>query len=51
MVAEKITQCMKPHGAEGVETIANMNENHKEISEFAFECINVNENDRILDIG
>ena len=51
MVAEKITQCMKPHGAEGVETIANMNENHKEISEFAFECINVNENDQILDIG
>lgn len=51
MVAEKITQCMKPHGEEGVETIQNMNENHKEISEFAFENINVGKNDKILDIG
>ena len=51
MVAEKITQCMKPHGEEGVETIQNMNENHKEISEFAFEKVNVGENDKILDIG
>ena len=51
MVAEKIDQCMKPHGEEGIETINNMNENHREISEFAFECINVNENARILDIG
>ena len=51
MVAEKITQCMKPHGKEGVETIENMNENHEPISEFAFECINVGKNDKILDIG
>ena len=51
MVAEKITQCMKPHGEEGYQTIENMNENHKEISDFAFECINVGKNDRILDIG
>lgn len=51
MVAEKITQCMKPHGEEGIETIKNMNENHRDISEFAFECINVNVNDKILDIG
>jgi len=51
MVAEKIDQCMKPHGEEGIETIKNMNENHKEISEFAFECVTVNKNDRILDIG
>ena len=51
MVAEKITQCMKPHGEEGFETISNMNENHKEISEFAFECVNVGNNDKILDIG
>ncbi len=36
MVAEKITQCMKPHGEGGVETIKNMNENHQPISEFAF---------------
>ena len=51
MVAEKITQCMKPHGEEGFETIENMNENHMEISEFAFECIDVNGDERILDIG
>ena len=51
MVAEKIDQCMKPHGEEGIQTIKNMNENHKEISEFAFECVDVGENDKILDIG
>lgn len=51
MVAEKIDQCMKPHGSEGIETIKRMNENHKDISEFAFKCINVNDNDKILDIG
>lgn len=47
----KITQCRKPHGKEGFETIENMNENHKDISEFAFECIRVDVNDNILDIG
>ncbi len=51
MVAKKITQCMKPHGEEGIQTIKNMNENHKDISEFAFECINVKDEDKILDIG
>lgn len=51
MVSEKIDQCMKPHGEEGIETIKNMNENHREISEFAFECINVNSDEKILDIG
>jgi ubiquinone/menaquinone biosynthesis C-methylase UbiE len=51
MVAQKIDQCMKPHGEEGIETIQNMNENHREISEFAFECVYVNVNDDILDIG
>ncbi len=51
MVVEKIDQCMKPHGKEGIITIENMNENHKDISEFAFECVNVNVNDKILDIG
>ncbi|MBO6123645.1 MAG: class I SAM-dependent methyltransferase [Methanobrevibacter sp.] len=51
MVAEKITQCRKPHGEEGFETIENMNINHREISEFAFEKITVGENDSILDIG
>ena len=51
MGTEKITQCMKPHGEEGVETIKNMNENHEPISEFAFECIDVDIHDKILDIG
>lgn len=51
MVAQKIDQCMRPHGSEGIETIRNMNENHRKISEFAFECIEIGENDRILDIG
>ena len=51
MVEKKITQCMKPHGEEGIQAIENMNENHKPISEFAFESINVGENDKILDIG
>ena len=51
MVAKKITQCRKPHGKEGIQTIKNMNENHKDISNFAFECIDVGKNDKILDIG
>ena len=51
MESEKITQCRKPHGEEGIETIRNMNVNHKDISEFAFGCVNVNDNDNILDIG
>ncbi len=51
MVAEKITQCMKPHGEDGVETIKNMNENHRPISEFAFECVDVGKTDKVLDIG
>ena len=51
MVAEKITQCMRPHGEEGFETISNMNENHREISEFAFSIVNVGENDKVLDVG
>lgn len=51
MVAQKIDQCMKPHGEEGILTIQNMNENHRSISEFAFSCVNVKDDDRILDIG
>lgn len=51
MESEKITQCRKPHGEEGIETIKNMNVNHRDISEFAFECVNVSDNDNILDIG
>ena len=51
MVAEKITQCRKPHGDEGFETIENMNENHREISEFAFDKVSVGKNDSVLDVG
>lgn len=42
---------MKPHGEEGIETIKNMNENHKDISEFAFNCIDINDHDKIIDLG
>lgn len=51
MVAEKIDQCMKPHGEEGIETIERMNENHRDISNFAFECISIKKNDKIIDLG
>ena len=51
MVAEKIDQFMKPHGEEGIETIKRMNENHAEISEFAFKCIEFPGDAEILDIG
>lgn len=51
MVAEKIDQCMKPHGEEGIKTIENMNENHREIADFALECVDVGCDDRVLDIG
>ncbi|WP_298521873.1 class I SAM-dependent methyltransferase [uncultured Methanobrevibacter sp.] len=51
MTAEKIDQCMRPHGEKGIETIKNMNENHRNISEFAFECVNVNVDTKIIDIG
>ena len=51
MLEKKITQCRKPHGEEGIQTIENMNENHKPISEFAFKCIEVGKDDKILDIG
>lgn len=48
---EKIDQCMKPHGEEGIETIRRMNENHEDISEFAFECVKFACDAKILDIG
>lgn len=51
MTAEKIDQCMKPHGEEGIETIARMNENHRDISDFAFKCITIEKNDKIIDLG
>ena len=51
MADKKIDQCMKPHGKEGIETIERMNVNHQDISKFAFECVNFNDSDEILDIG
>ena len=51
MDSKKIDQCMKPHGREGIETIKRMNENHEEISEFAFKCIEVKKGSKIIDIG
>lgn len=51
MAAKKIDQYMKPHGEEGIKTIKDMNEEHRHISEFAFESVDVGKNDKILDIG
>lgn len=51
MVDKKLDQCMKPHGEEGITTIQNMNENHREIYDFGFECVDVGRDDKILDIG
>lgn len=48
---KKLSQCRKPHGKEGIKTIQNMNKNHVDISNFAFECVNIKDNDKILDIG
>ena len=48
---EKLTQFIKPHGEEGIETIEQMNTHHEDVSEYAMECIQVNENDDVLDIG
>lgn len=48
---KKLSQCRKPHGKEGIKTIQNMNKNHIDISNFAFECVNIKDNDKILDIG
>ena len=51
MAGEEIDQYMKPHGEEGIETIKAMNEEHQNISEFAFGCVDIRKNDKILDIG
>ena len=51
MSEENTDQYMKPHGVEGIQVIESMNEEHQEISEFAFECVDFNENANILDIG
>lgn len=44
-------QYRKPQGKEGIEVIKSMNEEHQNISEFAFECVDVKDDDEILDIG
>lgn len=48
---EEVNQYRKPQGNEGIKVIESMNEEHRYISEFAFECVDVNDGDRILDIG
>ncbi|ADC46488.1 SAM-dependent methyltransferase [Methanobrevibacter ruminantium M1] len=48
---ELIDQYMKPHGEEGIKIIESMNEEHQNISEFAFECVNLGAYDDIIDIG
>ena len=44
-------QYMRPHGEEGILVIEEMNEDHKYISEFALDCLNVDDNAKIIDIG
>lgn len=44
-------QYRKPYGEKGIEIIKSMNEEHKNISEFAFECVNVGDDAKIIDIG
>ncbi len=44
-------QYMKPYGDEGIEIIKEMNEHHKDITEFALECITINNDDKIIDLG
>ncbi len=51
MSEENIDQYIKPHGVEGIHVIESMNEEHQEIADFAFKCVNFNENTNILDIG
>lgn len=48
---DEVNHYRKPEGEEGINVIREMNEEHKYISEFAFECVNVNDGDSILDIG
>ena len=50
-MCEEIDQYRKPQGKEGIEVIKSMNEEHQNISEFAFECVNVKDDAKILDIG
>ena len=44
-------QYRKPYGERGIEIIEMMNEEHQNISEFAFECVDVKDDAEILDIG
>lgn len=44
-------QYMKPHGDEGILVIEEMNEEHIHIGDFALECVNVNENAKVIDLG
>ena len=44
-------QYMKPYGDEGIKIIEEMNEHHKDITEFALDCIDIDDNDKIIDLG
>ena len=41
-------QYMKPYGDEGIKIIEEMNEHHKDITEFALDCIDIDDNDKII---
>lgn len=44
-------QYMKPHGDEGILVIEEMNDEHRYIGDFALECVDVDENAKVIDLG
>ena len=44
-------QYMKPHGDEGIQVIEEMNTEHRYIGDFALECVDIDKNAKIIDIG
>lgn len=51
MESQEADQYMKPYGRKGIEVIEEMNEDHRYISDFAFECVNFTSTAKIIDIG
>jgi ubiquinone/menaquinone biosynthesis C-methylase UbiE len=51
MMKERLKQCQKPHGDDGLEIINDMNEHHEIISNYAMESIELKEDSKVIDIG
>ena len=51
MMKEKLKQCQKPHGTDGLEIIEDMNEHHEVISDYAMESIELKDDSHVIDIG